>query len=159
FELVAGARPSRREGQGRAQLEDEIVNDEPPLASSMAADRQQARALRGDLDAILVKALSKNPERRYQTASAFADDLLRYLDGRPVGARRRSQIYRARRFVARNRVGIAVGAAVVCALVAGTGVALWQARIAAQQRDLALASMRHREAVDHFMSDLLLEAG
>ena len=65
----------------------------PPSAS--AADRaSRQRLLRGDLDTIVLKALKKNPEERYATVNAFADDLQRYLDGRPVLARPDSTSYR-----------------------------------------------------------------
>jgi hypothetical protein len=70
----------------------------------VATDKAAARALRGDLDTIILKALRKRPEQRYETAAAFADDLERWLDGRPVRAQRSSGWYRARCFVARHRL-------------------------------------------------------
>ena len=65
------------------------------------------RALRGDLDTIVLKALKKRPEERYATVNAFADDIERYLQGRPVAARPDSAWYRLKKFVARNRLAVA----------------------------------------------------
>ena len=86
-----------------------------------------AKLLRGDLDAITLRALAEEPERRYPSAAALANDIRRYLDGRPVTARPDSFAYRARRFLRRNR-GISLAAAcAVLALVIGLGASLWQA--------------------------------
>ena len=126
------------------------------MTESMAAKRKSTvrewrRALRGDLDAITLMALQYQPERRYATVAAFADDLARHRDGHAVVAHRASKWYRWRKFVWRNRVPAAgVGAASV-ALLALTGIALWQARVAA-----------HHEArtaiVRDFMFDLIDDA-
>ena len=81
------------------------------LRAPSATDASLRRALRGDLDTIVLKALKKKPDERYSTVNAFADDLQRYLDGRPVLARPDSASYRLSKFVRRNK--IAVGAAAV----------------------------------------------
>ena len=83
FELLSGERPYRPARDSRAALEEAIVNTEPPAPSSVA-DKATARVLRGDLDTIILKTLRKQPEQRYETAAAFADDLERWLDQRPV---------------------------------------------------------------------------
>jgi serine/threonine-protein kinase len=84
----------------------------------------RSRALRGDLDTICLKALHPDPARRYASADDLADDLGRYLDGRPVEARPDSLAYVAGRFVRRNRATVAAGALAVLALVGGLGVSL-----------------------------------
>jgi serine/threonine protein kinase len=94
------------------------------------------RSLRGDLDTIVLHALAKEPERRYPTAGAFADDIDRYLDGRPVRARRPGPIYKASRFLRRRRVAVTVAAAAVVGLSALT----WQTRVADAQRRMARAN-------------------
>jgi eukaryotic-like serine/threonine-protein kinase len=96
-----------------------------------------AKALQGDLDTIVLRALRAEPDRRYPSAEALADDLERYLAGVPVRARPDSFLYRAGKFVRRNRVGVAAGLAGLLAVAGGSGVALWQARVAAAERDLA----------------------
>jgi len=177
YELLVGVRPYRVRRSTRAALEEAILRADIPLPSAISigdeaaqarggSARKLSRELRGDLDAIVLKALSPQPAQRYATATEFADDLLRFLDRRPVRAHRPSRWYAFHKFVGRNRyaVGGATLAAVV--LMGAAGVALWQAReakrqeeIAASERDRALAAVAHREAVDDFMSDLLLEAG
>lgn len=87
--------------------------------------------LRGDLENIVLKALQKEPARRYQTVQQFAEDLERFLDGRPVKARADSLYYRAERFVRRNMLAVASAALVVLSLSGGLAAALYQARIAA----------------------------
>jgi serine/threonine-protein kinase len=126
FELLTGSRPYRPTRDSRGALEEAIVNADPPLPSNVAAEPAAARALRGDLDAIVLKALRKQPEQRYETAAAFADDLERWLDQRPVRAQRSSGWYRLRRFVARHRLRFVAGTVATAALLAAGGIALWQ---------------------------------
>ncbi|MBC8057671.1 MAG: serine/threonine protein kinase [Rhizobiales bacterium] len=128
FELLARQRPYRLKRGGRAELEQAIAEVAPPRASDVAEAPTDKRALRGDLDAILSKALGKTPEKRYATVAALADDLMRHLDGLPVLARPDSRFYLARKFVARNRVAVASAATVALAVTIGFGVALWQYR-------------------------------
>ncbi len=94
-------------------------------------------ALRGDLDNILLKALAEEPERRYPSAGAFADDIDRYLNQRPVSAHPPSRWYRASKFVRRHRGGVALTALFVIGLIAALGATLWQANVA--QREAARA--------------------
>ena len=101
-----------------------------PAPSSVVKDQASKRALRGDLDAIVGKALKKAPEQRYETAAAFADDIERYLNRLPVHAQRASRAYRLRRFLVRNRFAVGAVSAVIVALAVGLGVALWQATVA-----------------------------
>src|SRR5882672_6315648 len=82
FELISGRGPYRLLGKSRREIEDAILYQEPPGPSSLARDKASERATRGDLDAIVLKALKKPPENRYGTAEAFADDLEAYLKGR-----------------------------------------------------------------------------
>ncbi len=89
-----------------------------------------ARELDGDLDQIVLKALQREPLRRYASAAELADDLRRHLDGRPVLARPDSRWYVARKFVVRNWVTVSAAAAVSLALLIGLTAALWQAHVA-----------------------------
>src|SRR4029077_10806365 len=80
-----------------------------------------ARRLRGDLDAIVLKALSADPQQRYALASALADDLQRHLSGEPVEARPNRLVYRASKFALRHRTGIATTAVATLAVVTAIG--------------------------------------
>ena len=103
------------------------------MPSRVATDKTAARALRGDLDAIILKTLNKQPEQRYETAAAFADDLERWLDQRPVRAQRSSDWYRVRRFLVRHRFRVIAGTAAIAALLVGGGAVLWQRHIAGEE--------------------------
>ena len=116
FELLTGQRPTRTS-----------IDTEPPRPSD-AAEIGLAANLARDLDAIALKALRREPERRYIGAAALADDLDRFLDGRPVAARPEGRRYRAGKFVRRHRVGIAVAVTLMLSLLGGLGATAWQAR-------------------------------
>jgi serine/threonine protein kinase len=101
-----------------------------------AATTQSARQLRAvsaDLDTIVATALQPASTRRYVGAAQLADDLRRWLDGRPIAAQPDTAGYRARKFVARHRIAVGSASAVLLALIAGLGLALWQASIARDQ--------------------------
>ncbi|MBB5208177.1 serine/threonine-protein kinase [Chiayiivirga flava] len=98
-----------------------------------APPRITRRQLRGDLDNIVLKAIEAEPARRYATAGALADDIERHLAGRPVAAHPPSRIYRARKFVARHKGGVASTIAFTLAVFAALGIALWQAGVARSQ--------------------------
>ncbi|HQR19411.1 MAG TPA: serine/threonine-protein kinase, partial [Burkholderiaceae bacterium] len=136
-ELLAGARLYRAT-EPRA-LEAEILGGALRLPSALAPDKQRARLLKGDLDAIVATALKRNPAERYDSAAALADDLERYLDGKPVRARPDSRTYRLKKFVARNALAVGAAGAVVLALALGLGLALWQGNEARQQAQRATA--------------------
>ena len=101
------------------------------------------KALAGDLDAVCLKALRKEPEARYAGADAFVEDVKRYLAGLPVEARRGSRAYRARRLLARHRGAIA-SAALVVVLLVGFGV-LYTLGVA-EERDRAAAEAGRAQA-------------
>ncbi len=89
-----------------------------------------ARELHGDLDTIVATALQPDPVRRYVGAAQLADDLRRWLDGRPIAARPDTAGYRLAKFVLRHRFAVGSAAAVLLALLAGLAAALWQAEVA-----------------------------
>jgi tetratricopeptide (TPR) repeat protein/tRNA A-37 threonylcarbamoyl transferase component Bud32 len=92
------------------------------------------RRLRGDLDNIVLKALRKDPGRRYSSVEQFAEDIRRHLSGMPVLARPDTLGYRAGKFVRRHAVAVTAGAVVIVALVGGLTATLWQARRAERER-------------------------
>ena len=106
--------------------------------------RKLNRSLRGELDWIVMKALEKDRQRRYETASGLARDVERYLAGEPVEAGPPSAWYRFRKFARRNRVILSATGLIALALVAGTTVSVWQAILARRAR--AEAINRRNEA-------------
>jgi len=131
YELLAGERAQAADASSAATLERSICETEPPLPSARAAARfggAWANRLRGDLDSIVMMAIRKEPERRYGTVAALANDLDRYLDGRPVLARPNTPAYRAGKFVRRHRVAVVAGVSVLVSLAVGLGVAVYEAR-------------------------------
>ncbi len=156
YELLAGARPYRLKRASAAELAQAIAEAEPPLASEMAADKALKRQLRGDLDAILNNALKKRPDERYVTMDAFAQDLQRWRDGKPVQARPDGLAYRVAKFVGRYRLQVVAGSLVVAALAAGATVALWQAREARLEADRARTEAATAKAVRGFIESIFL---
>ncbi len=135
FELLTGRRAFR--GTSSTELEQAILLGDSPKPSRAAPDPARARALRGDLDAIVQKAMRREPAARYETAAALAEDLDRYLDGKPVHARAITMAYRVSRYISRHRLPAALAASAALSLVVGTSVALWQARAAQERADEA----------------------
>ncbi len=150
FELLTGRRPFDLQGKLLAELERIVCGEPPPPPSSAitpatwqamgirSASRARAR-LEGDLDAIILTALRKEPERRYGSAEQLARDLGAYLDGMPVTARREGLGYRVTKFIQRRRVEVVAGTAVVLALVGGIITTTNQARTAEAARARATA--------------------
>jgi serine/threonine protein kinase len=137
YELLTGARPYRLGSAASiGLLEQAVTHVEPKKPSTQArpevvvarATTAQgfARDLRGDLDAIALKSLAKDPAARYQSAADLADDVRRYLDGKTVQALSSSFPRRLRKFVRRNRAVIGISAAAVAAIVATLGYTLYR---------------------------------
>lgn len=144
YELLAGVHPWHGAGREPADVERAVLEStpDPPSQHAPPADR---RALAGDLDTIVLKALRKEPERRYQSAAALAEDIRRYLTGRPVTARPDTLGYRMGKFVRRHAAAVTAGLAVAAALLATIVVTVVQSRrvareaaVAAQERDKAI---------------------
>jgi len=153
YELLCGQRPFA-DGQ--------MSTPQPPAEAPLCSTRVAAdfagtvagsdvatlrRALRGDLDAILAKAIDRSPDNRYGSVEAFAADLQRYRAHEPILAQRVGRVALAAKFVRRHRLGTAFATALIIAI--GTGVALvaWEANEAAQQA-------RRAEAAKAFLVDI-----
>ncbi|HWS87886.1 MAG TPA: serine/threonine-protein kinase [Pyrinomonadaceae bacterium] len=95
------------------------------------------QSLKGDLDNIVLKALRKEPERRYESVEQFAEDIRRHLNELPVSARPDTFAYRASKFVRRNRVGVVAASLIFVALIAGILGTAYQARVAQRERGRA----------------------
>ena len=151
FELLTAQRPYRLKRDTRAALEEAILAAEVPRPSEVAGDPALRRALRGDLDTIVLKALKKPVGERYASVDAFAEDIERHLSSRPVLARPDTLGYRVRKFVVRNRFAVATAAALLLTVLGGASAALWQARIAIAERQRA-------EDVKNFVAAIFREA-
>jgi serine/threonine-protein kinase len=159
YELLTGHKPYKLKRGSVAELEEAIASVDPLPASEAATDPARRRQLRGDLDAILNKALKKNPLERYGTVDAFAQDLQRHLTGEPVDARPDSSLYRFGKFAKRNRLGLSAAGVIAVALVVATVFSLWQANVAERQRARALDLLGRNEAVNEFVNVMLTEVG
>ncbi|HKI01014.1 MAG TPA: tetratricopeptide repeat protein [Thermoanaerobaculia bacterium] len=140
YELLTGEKPFSRAARPLEKLAKEIETEtlELPSARLRRIDgtgpaRRRAARLEGDLDAVVAKALAREPERRYPGAAALADDLRRYEARRPVRARPASVTHGVRCFVERHRLWVSAAVLVVLSLVGGLAVALWQARVAREE--------------------------
>ncbi len=148
YELLLGRRPA---GYPTRRPSSQV---EPPAQTAAAPPLALRRLLRGDLDNILLRALEPEPERRYASAGALADDIERHLAGRPVEAHPPSRWYRTRKFVQRHRGGVAISAALVLGILSALGLALWQANVALRQEEAALHEAQRANSVRDFMEKL-----
>ncbi|HEY1239847.1 MAG TPA: serine/threonine-protein kinase [Bryobacteraceae bacterium] len=170
YELLTGEKPYRLKRDTRGSLEEAILAIDPLRPSQAANDAEKAqargltakrlaRALRGDLDTITLKALRKQPQQRYATVESFAQDLVRFLNGEPVLAQGESPWYRARKFVLRNKLAVGFGIAMALALSIGLTIAVWQRQIAVSEKKHADAESATAAAVNDFLrNDLLAQA-
>ncbi len=169
YELLADAKPYRLKRQTDAEWEEAILLVDPlrpSITLQRAADearahgagadaaalRRRARAVAGDLDNIVLKALAKRPEQRYPSVEALALDLQRYQVGKPVLARPQSLGYRLRKYGLRHRWALASGFLVLTVVSAALTMVAWQAREAVQEAGRA-------QAMQDFVTGLFENAG
>jgi len=136
YELLTGKRPLALDDATTPAEILRVQDTTDPAAPSRVVDADSPvppRLLRGDLDTIVLKTLQREPQRRYATAAALADDLQRLVSGRPIAARRDHAAYRLRKFVGRHRLGVAAAATGLLLLVAALGLAVWQAQAKARE--------------------------
>ena len=174
YELLAGRRPYYLRTGAPRELHDLVCDREPDRPSTvitrrealalddrsateldpeaMAARRAASperlrRQLRGDVDAIVMMALRKEPRRRYGSAELMCEDIGRHLEGQPIAANRGTRGYRLRKLAGRHRVAVAAGALAVLSLAGGAAVAVKQAAVAGRERDRATAALLRMEQV------------
>jgi eukaryotic-like serine/threonine-protein kinase len=143
YELLAGVRPHGLKSYDPAEIAERIGVREVARPSSVGGS-----ALRGDLDTIVLKAMQKAPERRYNSVEQFSEDLHRYLEGLPVTARPDTIRYRAAKFVRRHALALG-GVSVVALALAGAAVV--------SQREARLAEHRlqqGRQFVSRYLNEL-----
>src|SRR5215831_15187420 len=153
YELLTGVLPFGTRGRSVHELEAAALRDDPPMPSTVAPS-SRARALRGDLDAIVLKALSKAPEWRYSSAQALVDDVRRYLSGHPVLARRQTVGYRLRRFARRQRPALAAVTIVLLLVATYVVTVATDRRRIHRALDEATAGTHRAEQVTDFMLGL-----
>ena len=137
YELLTGKLPIEPKRSSIGAVEEAILQGDAPLASNRVKERSTVKTLRGEIDAILGKAMQREPARRYLTAEAMKLDIERYLQGETVSARPDSAGYRLKKAIRRNWIGVSAGAAVLVAIVAGSAVAVIQSRRAAESAEQA----------------------
>lgn len=128
FEILTGVRAQKFDTHTPAEIERVVCQTDTPRPSTVARTSTATHRLDGDLDNIVLMAMRKDPERRYESVNRLADDMMRYLDGRPVLARPDSVVYRARKFALRNRLSLAAAFLIMLSLLAGMVLAERQAR-------------------------------
>ena len=159
YELLTGSKPYRIETRTPVEIA-RIITEKEPERPSAALTRSAAfppsvirnpKALRGDLDNIVLMAMRKEPERRYSSVAQFSGDIRRHLEGLPVQARKDTFGYRSSKFMRRHRVGVAAGAMVVLAVLVGLTVSIQQMRLARREKGRA-------EAVSKFLQTTLFSS-
>lgn len=161
YELLVGQPAVAFETRALAEIA-RVVCQEEPLPPSQAVDGKEGsirpKRLRGELDAMVTNALRKEPERRYASAGLLAEDLQRYLDGRPVQAHADTLGYRLRTFVRRNKAVVTAGVLVVLLLMGYAATVSIQARTIAAERNRTQASVVQAERVQAFLIGLFEQA-
>ena len=156
YELLTGQKPYQIANRTPTAVERAIMEQEPQRPSTAVARSDgssngqvpNSKLLRGDLDNIVLKAMRKEPARRYQSVAKFSEDMRRHLNGFPVIARKDTVAYRSAKFVKRHRIGVAAVALVLLSTLGGIIATTWQARTA--QREKAKA-----ESVSAFLEKTL----
>ncbi|HEX5131831.1 MAG TPA: serine/threonine-protein kinase, partial [Candidatus Krumholzibacteria bacterium] len=175
YELLAGSLPfdsaSLREA-GPLEARRILLDTDPPtpsrrvtssgartaIAGARSTDERALRKhLRGDLDWIVMRAIEKDPARRYQSASALAEDLVRFRRHEPVDAAPPGKRYRAARFIQRHRVGVSAAIAVTVALLAGTTLATVGMVRARRAQTYAELEAKRATMTSEFITDMLAQ--
>ncbi|MFO0983766.1 MAG: serine/threonine-protein kinase [Planctomycetota bacterium] len=155
YQLVSGERPHRvRATDPHQSMARAICEQEPERPSSVARLASRAR-VPPELDDILLMTLRKEPERRYLSVEQLAADIERFLRGLPIAARPDTLGYRARKFVRRHRLAVAVSVSVALLLMSAGVLVAHQARVAASERDRAAGAASRAEAINGFLERML----
>jgi serine/threonine-protein kinase len=160
YELLAGEKPFNFDGKDLEEIINTATGDEPALPSRIVkSDSPQSairqRRLRGDLDNITMKALQKDPARRYQSVLEFAADIEKHLGNLPISARPNTLPYRASRFYQRNKIAVSATAFIILALLAGLATSLRQYRNALRENVKARHEKLKAERINGFLQRML----
>jgi eukaryotic-like serine/threonine-protein kinase len=158
YALLTGQRPQKRLPNMAEQLEN-IISRVPPRASTAQSPalalRIPSELVRGDLDAIIAKAIAKLPQDRYASAADMASDLRRYSAGTPISARTASWRERTARFVSRNSVKLALGSLCLALVLSAAAFVLWQTAQKSIQQALAQQRTLESKAINRFIGKLI----
>ncbi|MEM1205800.1 MAG: tetratricopeptide repeat protein [Acidobacteriota bacterium] len=166
--LLTGDLPYRLDGKDLASAVDAICHRDTPTPSSRVlsgvagtaspADgpdrRRLGQQLRGDLDAVVLKALAKDPARRYGTAADLAQDVERHLQGRPIAARPASLGYRLGKLIRRQKLALSAATAVLVVLLGSLGILLVQQNRILEERNRALDAGQRAETVSRWLTEV-----
>jgi TolA-binding protein len=162
YELLCGELPWRSTGLPFGVAVRKILSETVPSLSRRARYSHESPVpwtlLRGDLDAILTKALRKEPEHRYATVNGLSEDVARILRHEPVMAREGARLYVIGRFVRRQRLLVASAATLLVVILAGSAGVAWQARVALQQAQRAEREGQKATAVKDFLLDIFKQS-
>lgn len=161
YELVCGKGPWRREGASVPAIIRRVLYEDPAMPSKAAADNGSpisASQIAGDLDAIIMKAMRRDPTERYRSVAELATDVRRHQELKPVTARDGSTRYMVGRFVRRYRWAVAASIVAIAALLIGAGGVAWQARETAIERDAAVAEARRSEAINRMLTVMMRDS-
>ncbi len=168
YKLLTGTHPYRLAGLSPTHVEALIAETRirPPSAAieedldavetgaPQVSRNRLKRQLEGDLDNIVLKALRKEPERRYGSVAELAGDIRRHLNGLPILARRSTRRYRVGKFIGRHRVGVVVAFSIALLMALAVSGVVWQGQVAARERDRARIEAAKAERVADFLADL-----
>jgi serine/threonine-protein kinase len=161
YELVTGVKPHGSQHDSVIETVRRVLEHDPVGPSTAlrrgevpARNRAWQPKVRGDLDNIVMKALRREPAERYQSVQALTDDLARWRQRERVLATPPTLVYRARRFVARNRIPVLAASVVMLSLLGGIAATSWQARVAALERDRAQLEARKANEISAFVMSL-----
>jgi eukaryotic-like serine/threonine-protein kinase len=132
-ELVTGASPYQQVREGSAFTEAALLGEDPAMPSSVAP-ANLAGKVKGDIDAIILKAMRRDPAARYASIEQFDDDIQRHLDSRPVGARAGTWRYLVGRFVSRHRLPVVAAVAALLTLLIGVAMVEHERRVAVAEK-------------------------
>ncbi len=166
YKLLTGQKPYDFRNEFPLEMSRTILNTEPtrpsgkPVSITVAGTSplRIRRALSGDIDAIVLMALRKEPERRYQSAQDFSDDVGRFLAHHPVAARRGEARYRAGKFIRRHRTASIAFGIVTLAVIGGIGGVVWQGKKAQHERDIALIEEKKAKRINDFLQRMISES-
>lgn len=147
-ELLTGSRPYKLKRRAADEMTRAISEQEPSKPSALLTDARlrstgsetthtgvdNPKSLRGDLDNIVLKALRKEPERRYLSVEQLSEDIRRHLDGLPVSARKDTFTYRTSKFILRNKISVAAALLVVFTVLVAFAATAWEAHVARAER-------------------------
>jgi eukaryotic-like serine/threonine-protein kinase len=157
--LVTGAHPFGASGTTHTELMRAALTEDPAPASDRIGSPSERRRVRGDLDAVIARALSRDPGQRYATAAELATDLRAYLEDLPVRARPATRAYIARKFAERHWGGVLSVVLTLLVLLGATVVTTLQTLEARRQRGFALAQLGRAEAINDLNYYVINDAG